>query len=181
MTPVPTHVPLDEKLATVARAERLARAQVLVKNYTLTSAAIALLPFPLVDQVALMALVVKMVHGLARHYDVPFKANVVRALIASLLSGLTGGLLIKGFYSLSKAVPLLGALGGGGGIALSSASITYALGAVFIKHFEAKGSLLNIDSEWFKKMFNEELKQEPVKEDAEPPAEATTVTAAVVG
>lgn len=45
-------------------------------------------------------------------------------------------------------------------MALSSASVTYALGSVFIKHFEANGTLLSMDSEWFKKMFHNELKPE---------------------
>jgi uncharacterized protein (DUF697 family) len=165
MTPDPS---LDDSLKTVAQAERLARAQVLVKNYTLASAAIALVPLPFVDEVALMALQVKMVHDLSRHYDVSFKANVVRSLISALLSGLTGGLLAKGLYSLAKAVPVLGTLGGGGGLALSSASVTYAVGSVFIKHFEANGTLLNVDSEWFKKMFHKELKKKASSEGVEP-------------
>lgn len=174
MTTSPVPAPLDDKLTTIAHAERLARAQVLVKNYTLGSAAVVLVPLPLVDELALMALQVKMVHDLSKHYDVPFKPNVARALIASLLSGLTGGLLAKGLYSLARAVPVLGTLGGAGGFALSSASVTYAVGTVFIKHFEANGTLLNIDSEWFKKMFKQELNQA----HEEPTVDTTTVPAA---
>lgn len=67
-----------------------------------------------------MALEVKMVRDLANHYDVSFDANVVIALFSALLSGLTGGLLAKGFASLAKVVPLLGTLGGGGGGAFLS-------------------------------------------------------------
>ena len=173
MTTAPVPAPLDDKLTTVACAERLSRAEVLVKNYTLASAALALVPLPLVDQLALMALEVKMVHDLARHYDVPFKANVVRALIASLLSGLTGGLLANGLYSLARVVPVLGTLAGAGGVALSFASVTYAVGTVFIKHFEANGTLLTVDTEWFKTMFHKELNQ---KVD-EIPVDATVAAA----
>lgn len=174
MTTTPVPAPLDDCLTTVAHAERLARAQVLVKNYTLASAALVLVPLPLVDQLALMALEVKMVHDLAKHYDVPFKPNVVRALLASLLSGLTGGLLTRSLYSLARAVPVLGTLGGAGGFALSSASVTYAVGTVFIKHFEDNGTLLTIDSEWFKRLFKHELN----KGVDEPPVDTTTVAAA---
>ena len=173
MTAAQGSSPLDEKLTTVAHAERLARARVLVKNYTLGSAALALLPLPLVDQVALVALQIKMVHDLAKLYDVPFKANVVRAVISALLSGLTGGLLVRGLHSLARAVPVLGTLGGGGGFALSSASVTYAVGSVFIKHFEANGTLLNLDTEWFKTMFHKELKKDGANEVAEPAVEST--------
>jgi uncharacterized protein (DUF697 family) len=62
--------------------------------------------------------------------------------------------------SLAKTVPLLGTLGGGGGMALSFATVTYAVGSVFIKHFEADGTLLTIDFDWFKQMFDQALKSE---------------------
>jgi uncharacterized protein (DUF697 family) len=160
MTDTASPVPLEETLLSVAQAERLARAKVTVKNYTLGSAALALLPVPLVDQLALMGLEVKLVHDLAKLYDVSFRANVVRTLLSALLSGFTSGLLTKSLQSLAKTIPLLGTLGGGGGIALSFASVTYAVGSVFIKHFEADGTLLTIDTDWFKKVFHQVLKQE---------------------
>ena len=68
MTTTPSPDSLDEKLTAIAHAERLARAQVLVKNYTLGAASLALLPFPIVDQLFLIGLEVKMVHDLCRHY-----------------------------------------------------------------------------------------------------------------
>lgn len=169
---------LDEKLLTIARAERLVRAEVLVKNYTIGSAALALVPLPIVDQVALVALEIKMIHDLAGHYDVPFNDNIVTAILSSLLSGLTGGLLARGLSSIAKAVPVLGTLGGGGGIAVSSASVTFALGSVFIQHFEANGTLLNVDVEWLKTMMNKALKKEASTESEEPSKEDLTTTEA---
>lgn len=160
MTDAASPAPLEHSLTLVAKAERLARAKVLVKNYTLGSAALALVPFPLVDQVALMGLEVKLVHDLAQLYDVSFRANMVRSLMSALLSGFTSGLLTRSLQSLAKTVPLLGTLGGGGGMALSFATVTYAVGSVFIKHFEADGTLLTIDFDWFKQMFDQALKSE---------------------
>ena len=181
MTPTPAPAPLEEKLTAAARAERLARAEALVKNYTLGSAAIALVPLPLVDHLAVMALEVKLVHHLAGLYDVPFQPNAVRAIVSALLSGLTGGLLTKGLHSLAKAVPVLGTLGGGGGFAVSSATVTYALGSVFIKHFEADGTLLNLDTEWLKSMFHNQLKWQVSPAVEEAPLESTPEAAAAAG
>ncbi|MFN9646413.1 MAG: YcjF family protein [Cyanobacteriota bacterium] len=158
MTTIPESDSLEEKLTAIAHAERLARAQVLVKNYTLGAASLALLPFPIVDQLLLVGLGVKMVHDLCRHYDVAFKANLARAIIASLLSGLTGGVLAGGISSLSRTVPVLGTLYAGR-IAISSASITFALGTVFINHFESNGTLLKVDPEWFKEVFHHTLRK----------------------
>jgi uncharacterized protein (DUF697 family) len=178
-TPEP-EISLEDKLNATARAERLARAHSLAQNYVLASAGIALVPVPLVDLVGLMALQVKLVHGLAKHYDVPFKENAVRSLLASLLSGASSTLLVKGFASLAKALPVLGTLAGGGGIAVSSASVTYAVGEAFIQHFESGGTLLNFDADKLKCLFKRKLKEAPVEASpaiaaetaAEPPADA---------
>lgn len=178
MTTDPPADLLTVKLETISRAERLARSNTLVKNYTLGAASLALLPFPLVDQVALLALEVKMVHDLCCLYDLPFKSNIVRTLIGSLLSGLTGGLMSQGLYSISKAVPILGTLGAGS-FAVSSATVTYALGFVFIKHFEADGTLLNIDSAWFTKLFHQALNRDASQgSPAQPPNDESPSVAA---
>ena len=171
-TPEP-EISLEDKLTATARAERLARAHSLTQNYVLASASIALVPVPLVDLVGLMALQIKLVHGLAKHYDVPFKENVARSLVASLLSGASSTLLARGLASLAKAVPVLGTLAGGGGIAVSSASVTYAVGEVFIQHFESGGTLLDFDADKLKALFKRTLKNAPV-EAAAVPAEAET-------
>jgi uncharacterized protein (DUF697 family) len=178
MTAAPVADPLTIKLESIARAERLARSRALVKNYALGAASLALLPFPLVDQVALFVLDVKMVHELCRLYDVSFKSNIARALIGSLLSGLTGSLMGQGLSTVAKTLPILGTLSAGS-FAVSSASITYALGTVFIKHFEADGTLLNIDSAWFAKMLHQALKHDTSQDlPSQPPIEETPSVAA---
>jgi uncharacterized protein (DUF697 family) len=184
-TPEP-ETSLEDKLTATARAERLARAHSLAQNYVLASAGIALVPLPLVDLVGLMALQVKLVHGLAKHYDVPFKENIARSLLASLLSGASSTLLFRGLASLAKAVPVLGTLAGGGGIAVSSASVTYAVGEVFIQHFESGGTLLNFDADKLKGLFRRKLKTAPAEASpaiaaetaGEPPADAPLAPAA---
>ena len=150
-------VSLDGKLTAATRAERLANAHTLAKHYVLAAAGTALIPVPLADLGALMALQVKLVHGLATHYAVPFKDNLARSLIASLLSGASWKLGVLALSSLAKAVPGLGGLAGGGGMAVVSAAVTYAVGEVFIRHFEASGSLLDFDPAKMKAPFLLEL------------------------
>lgn len=166
-----SEIPTEDKLQAAARAERQARARSLVQNYVLGAAGIALVPFPVIDLAALMALEVKLVHGLCKHYEVPFKGNIARSLIASLLSGGSTFLLARGLASLAKAVPGLGTLAGGGSVAVSSASVTYAVGEVFIKHFESGGTLLDFDVNKLKGVFKRELKNaEAGTGDAQAPA-----------
>lgn len=177
MTTTPASETLEEKLTAIAHAERLARAQVLVKNYTLGAASLALLPFPVVDQLLMVGLGVKMVHDLCRHYDVEFKANLARGIVASLLSGITGGVLAGGISTLTKGVPVLGTLYAGR-IAISSASITFALGTVFINHFESNGTLLKVDPEWFKELFQHTLRKNESTQESDQPKDSAPEAAA---
>jgi len=171
-------VSLEGKLTAATRAERLANAHTLAKHYVLAAAGTALIPVPLADLGALMALQVKLVHGLATHYAVPFKDNLARSVIASLLSGASWKLGVLALSSLAKAVPGLGGLAGGRGMAVVSASVTYAVGEVFIRHFEASGSLLDFDPAKMKAPFLIELQngQAEAHAPAETPDEASAET-----
>jgi predicted flap endonuclease-1-like 5' DNA nuclease len=161
----------EAKLAVARRAERLADAENLARHYVLAAAGLALVPVPLADLIGVMALQVKLVHGLAGHYGVPFKASLAQSLLASLLSGASATLVARALASLAKAVPGLGSLAGGGA-AVSFASVTYAVGAVFIRHFESGGSLLDFDSQKTQPLFRQALLAGPAV--AVTPAEAET-------
>ncbi len=138
---------------------RCTEAESLIKNYVIVSLGLGLIPVPAADLAAFMALQVKLVHGLAKHYDVPFKESLGKSLVASLLSGGTSALTVLGLSSLSKAIPVLGTLGGGAGVAISAGAFTYAVGQVFLKHFESGGTLLNFDPKATQDLFKAKLKE----------------------
>ena len=163
------------RLTVARRAERLAGAHSLAQHYVLAAAGLALVPVPLADLLGFMALQVKLVHGLARHYGVPFQASLARSLLAALLSGASATLAGRALASLAKAVPGLGSLAGGR-TAVSFASVTYAVGALFIRHFEAGGILPDFDAQKAKPLFHHALLSGPAvavtPAEAETPAEA---------
>jgi uncharacterized protein (DUF697 family) len=163
----------EEKLTAAAHAERLVRARSLTKNYILASAGIGLVPLPLADLVGVMALQVKLVHGLAKVYDVPFKENLTKSLLASLLSGASSVIGVMGLSSLAKSIPVLGTLAGGGGVAVTAASVTFATGEVFTRHFESGGTLLDFDPHKMKALFKRELKNGKAAAEAHDSAPAT--------
>ena len=164
---------LEEKLTAAARAERLVRARSLTKNYILASAGIGLVPLPLADLAGVMALQVKLVHGLAKVYEVPFKENITKSLLASLLSGASSVIGVMGLSSLAKSIPVLGTLAGGGGVAVTAASVTFATGEVFTRHFESGGTLLDFDPHKMKALFKRELKNGKAAAEAHDSAPAT--------
>lgn len=140
-------------------SERLAEANSLIKNYVIAATAFGLIPIPLADLGALMALQIKLVHGLATHYGVPFKENMVKSLIASLLSGATSIVSVMGLASIAKAIPVLGTLGGGASVAITGGAVTYAVGQVFAKHFESGGTVLNFDPNKMREVFRRKVKE----------------------
>ncbi|MGI9211888.1 MAG: YcjF family protein [Methylococcaceae bacterium] len=134
-------------------------AQSLLKNYVIASTGLGLIPVPAADLVALMALEVKLVHGLAKHFEVPFKENLGKSLVSSLVSGGSSAIAIMGLSSLAKAVPALGTLGGGASVAITAGAVTYAVGEVFIKHFESGGTMLDFDTSKTRELFESKLKE----------------------
>jgi uncharacterized protein (DUF697 family) len=122
------------------RAKRLAEATNISRRYVLLASMLALIPFPLIDLAALLSLQVKLVHDLAKLYNVPFQTRIARPLLSSLLSGcaVTGGGVL--LIALGKSIPGLGTLVGGG-LAGGLAGTTLATSEIFIRHFEAGGTL----------------------------------------
>lgn len=168
-------------VAELMAAERQTAANSLIKNYVIAAAGLGLVPLPLVDLGGIMALQIKLVHGLAKHYGVPFKENVGKSLITSLISGAGSIVGVMGISSISKIVPGLGTLGGGASVAITAGSVTYAVGQVFARHFESGGTLLDFDPKKMRDLFKSKLKEgkeaaQKLKEAEPPKAAAAAAT-----
>jgi uncharacterized protein (DUF697 family)/predicted flap endonuclease-1-like 5' DNA nuclease len=132
------------RLEAARRAQRLAEAKNLSRRYVLLATGFALLPLPLVDIAAVLALQVKLVHDLSHLYGVPFESGMAKPLLTSLLScGAVsgGGLALMG---LGLTIPGLRTLIGGG-FSGSLAGTTLATSEIFIRHFEAGGTMADFD------------------------------------
>lgn len=120
---------------------RLEGARKIVKNYSMWSAGAGLVPIPLVDMAAVAALELKMLKSLSAHYGIEFQTQRAKSVVSSLIGGVHGGLITG---SILKLVPFAGS----SLLALTpfaSGAITYAIGTVFIQHFESGGTLLDFD------------------------------------
>ena len=87
----------------------------LILRHALASAGMGLIPLPLVDLAAITGINLKMLKDLAEVYGVPFRPELARSAVASLVATAGGGLLlIAGAYvrlvSLAMVPVLLGAL-----------------------------------------------------------------------
>lgn len=145
----------------------------LVKTYTKWAAGAALVPMPLVDMVAITGLQLKMISDLASHYDTPFRREWVRGSLAALTSSVGSTQLAYGVgASLVKMIPVVGSLGAVLALPALAAATTYAVGQVFLQHFESGGTLLNFDAQAMREHFEREFKAH--SEAAAAPAPSTT-------
>ncbi len=133
------------------RATRAESAQELVKKYSLGSAAIGLVPLPLVDLVVFSVLQTRMLKSLTELYEVEYSEQRARIFTGALVGSVTSisvarqtGVLLG---SVLKSLPAVGQLAGAALMPAATGATTYALGKVFIQHFETGGTLLDFDAE----------------------------------
>ncbi len=148
---------LETNLTAVATALRQTEAQNIVKNNIITSMASGLVPIPLFDIISLTNIQFHMVQALAEHYEVPVD-NISRSLITSLISGSLPVISVLGAGSILKSIPGIGSLAGSGSVSVISGAISYAVGQVFIRHFEQGGTLSDFNPASARNYFGEQFK-----------------------
>lgn len=140
--------------------ERYERALRIRRNYTWFSMGAGLIPVPFVDFAAISGLQLKMIYDLCRLYETPFKEQRGKSIIMALLGYIVPESLTKGILgSMMKAIPVVGPITGALSMPIFTGATTYAIGSVFIRHFEMGGTLLDFEpekvKEYFKKKFEE--------------------------
>jgi uncharacterized protein (DUF697 family) len=127
------------------KTPRQPEAEKIVGLYSKLAAASGLVPFPLVDTLALSALQVRMIMKLADLYGAQLSHQWVSATVSTLLGSLTPSFL--------KGIPGLGTLIGViTGPAFNYAA-TSAVGMVFIQQFESGSTMLSLDPAKMKAYF----------------------------
>lgn len=135
--------------------EKSEQADKIVRNHMLASLASGVIPIPLVDIAILGGIHLRMISQLAKNYDVEFSEQRANSIIGSV----AGISVTATAASLLKSLPGIGpALFGLGVLTLPAAS-TYALGQVFIKHFESGGTFVTFDAERGKQDYNAKLSE----------------------
>lgn len=125
--------------------DKQAEALNLVNKHVVVSAGVGLIPLPLVDMVALTGVQVNMLRTVAGVYGVPFSANLVKSLVSSLIGGVLPGKAAIGAGSLVKSIPVIGTYLGWVAMPALASALTFAIGRVFVQHFDSGGTFLTID------------------------------------
>jgi uncharacterized protein (DUF697 family) len=138
---------------------RSAQAGNIIKKHVIVVMGASLVPIPLFDLVALTSVQLKMLYSLTKSYEVPFSKNLGKSSIASLLGGVMPTSSAMALASLAKAVPGLGTATGMISVSVLGGATTYAIGSVFMQHFESGGTLLDFDPKKMRAYFSGKLEE----------------------
>lgn len=147
---------MSEAQQTSTSDPKAAEASKIIRNHAIAAVATCLVPIPFVGIGVLGAAHLRMARQLAKLYDVEFSEQRAKSIIGSLLGISTTGFAL----ACLRAIPGLQILGA---LTLPSAS-TYALGKVFVEHFESGGTFLTFDPDRAKDSYDKALDETPKEE-----------------
>jgi len=152
----------EEAQADIARTKakaslpsRIQEAENIVRDHVWWSMTFGLIPVPLLDFVAITGVQLKMIQRLCDYYQQAFSEQQAQAIIAAMVGGGNAGFIGVGLSrTLGKFIPLVGFVS----MPIAAGALTYAVGRVFIHHFELGGTFLSFDVEKMREYFAQEQK-----------------------
>jgi len=112
---------------------------------------------PMIDMLYVTLIQLKLINELSFEYGVKFSKNRAKAIVTSLTAGLGTSLLVKA--NLLGVIPAIGTISSAAARTIFASATTYALGQVFVRHFESGGTFLDFDpnkyKDYFAKMYKE--------------------------
>ena len=131
-----------------------------VKNWSQWATVAGFIPLEFVDTAAISGVQLKLTYDLCKIYDVPFKKESALAIIGALVGGSITTIASQRLgVSLVNKIPYVGSILSGITQPAMAYGSTYALGLVFISHFEREGTLHNFNLESAKTLFEEQVQK----------------------
>ena len=146
------------------------RAMAVVRHYTPWTAVAGILPLPILDMTALLAAQLHMLSKISKIYDVPYRKNTVKGIVSTLIGTLLSTSVGTSLGSLIKGIPLIGPIVGFFAVPGMYSAATYAVGRVFVTHFEAGGTFLDFDPQKMRAYFVSEFEKAKAQPDLAKPA-----------
>ncbi|MEZ4888321.1 MAG: DUF697 domain-containing protein [Chitinophagales bacterium] len=131
------------------------QAQKIISKHTYIAIGTGLIPIPVIDIAVLSVVQANMISELCDAYRVSYEKSIDKVLFTSV----AGGAMPKLAASFVKAIPGIGTLIGGLVRAGFSAASTYAIGEVFVRHFEEGGNMQNFNFYLFQDFYHEVLEK----------------------
>lgn len=135
-------------------------AESLIKDYVLAAVAASIVPVPLFDIAAVVAIELRMIQKLSELYGKPFSEGLGRSIIASLAGGVVGysaGMAVA--VSLTKLIPGIGWMVGMVSLPVLAGATTFAVGRVFVKHYENGGDIFDLSTEAMRNYYKQQFEK----------------------
>ncbi len=117
-------------------------AEQITEKYRRWAFVAGVMPVPFADFAAFSGVNLKMLSDLADHYGVEFSASRARNILSALMGGVVPTVFAAGTVgSAIKSVLGVGSVLGAFTMPVFGAAATTALGKIFVRHFEAGGTL----------------------------------------
>jgi uncharacterized protein (DUF697 family) len=137
---------MDEVPATseASSSARETAARSTVKYYAAWSFGAGLVVIPVVETMLVVAVQIQMLRKLSDIYGIKFSEHSVRNILMALLGGLAAETLGAGVaLPLARALPGIGPILGLVTMPAFAVASTYAVGEIFVQHFEKGGNFLD--------------------------------------
>lgn len=129
-----------------------------VKNWSQWATVAGFIPVPFLDLAAISGVQIKMIYDLCKVYDIPFEQRRVRAILSGLAGG---GVTTVASTALSgtliKSVPVIGSTLAAVTQPVMSYATSYAIGTIFVRHFESNGTLMTMSIDALKATYQEQV------------------------
>jgi uncharacterized protein (DUF697 family) len=150
---------LDSTPVEASKSDRQPLALEVVKRHVMYAAAVGLVPVPIVNAAGVAGVAIKLVRDLAKLYEVPFRQDRIKSIVSALVGGALSMELGLGSAGLVKGLPLVGGALSVAAMPVFAGATTYAIGKVFIQHFESGGTFLDFEPEKVKQYFKDQFRQ----------------------
>jgi uncharacterized protein (DUF697 family) len=146
-------------------------ALVIVAKHAKYAALLGLVPVPLLDFGAILAVQLNMVDQICQYYGQPFKKHILMATVLSMIGSSIPTFAIS---SAARLVPWIGAIGAIAFTPAVAATTTYAVGRTFVDYYASGGTITTLPLSWFTATY----KRYKAEEDAAAAAVAAEEAAA---
>jgi uncharacterized protein (DUF697 family) len=145
-------------LEPVEGADRSLVSRFTVERYAKYSGVAGFIPVPFFDVIAIGSVQLKMIAELCAIYGVAFNNEVGKSLIAALVGSVGATRLAYELGgSFLRAIPIVGAISSVLAMPAVGYGATWAIGKVFMMHFESGGTLLDVNVTKMRANFKKEL------------------------
>ena len=131
-------------VAATSAAGRQNEALHLIKNHAMTAMGVGMLPIPGLDLIALAGVQLNLLRKLGALYGFTLSDERGKKLLGAVLGGYLPMVIAGPVSSLLKFIPGVGIAAGVLAQSTLAGAMTYALGKLFVQHFELGGNFLDV-------------------------------------